>query len=150
MHLAQLNIAEALDAMESELMSDFVANIDRINGLADDSKGFVWRLTDDGGENSYHMQLFDTEFIITNMSVWESAEDLFQFVYNSGHVEIFKRRKEWFTGLGKSHMVMWYIDEGHIPSIEEAKERLEYLRIHGESPHAFTFKSRYKPSDINQ
>ena len=149
MHLAQLNIAEALNSMESDVMADFVANIDRINKLAEQSKGFVWRLTDEDGQNSYYMQLFETEFILTNMSVWESPDDLFQYVYNSGHVEIFRRRKEWFGKLGKAHMVMWYIEKGHIPSIEEAKERLEYLREHGESPYAFTFKSKYKPGDIS-
>ena len=148
MHLAQLNIAEAIAGMESPEMADFVANIERINQLAENSPGYIWRLTDEGGENSYSMQLFDSEYIVTNMSVWEDKESLFQYVYHTAHVEIFKRRKEWFGKLGTAHLVMWYIPEGHIPNIEEAKERLEHLRKHGESPYAFTFKSTFKPEDI--
>ena len=143
MHLAQLNIAEAIASMESPEMADFVANIERINSLAESSPGYIWRLTDDGSDNSYSMQLFESEFIITNMSVWEDRESLFSFVYNSDHVEIFRRRKEWFHKMPRMHMVMWYVNEGHIPTIEEAKERLNYLRKHGESEYAFTFKSKF-------
>ena len=143
MHLAQLNIAEAIASMESPEMADFVANIERINSLAESSPGYIWRLTDDGSDNSYSMQLFESEFIITNMSVWEDRESLFSFVYNSDHVEIFRRRKEWFHKMPRMHMVMWYVNEGHIPTIEEAKERLNYLHKHGESEYAFTFKSKF-------
>ena len=145
MHLAQLNIAEAKDSMESAVMADFVANIDRINLLAESSPGFVWRMTDEDGENSYHMQLFDSEYIVTNMSVWKDRDSLFEFTYRTAHVEIFKRRKEWFNAFKSSHMVMWFIPVGHIPTIEEAKERLEYLNTNGPSPYAFTFKDNYQP-----
>ncbi|MBT8263592.1 MAG: DUF3291 domain-containing protein [Bacteroidia bacterium] len=150
MHLAQLNIAEAIASMDSPEMADFVNNIERINTLAESSQGYIWRLTDEGSDNSYSMQLFDSEFIVTNMSIWKDKESLFDFVYNTGHVEIFKRRKEWFHKMAKSHMVLWYINEGHIPDIEEAKERLRYLREQGESAYAFTFKSMYREEDAKK
>ena len=143
MHLAQLNIAEAIASMDSPEMADFVNNIERINSLAESSPGYIWRLTDEGGDNSYSMQLFDSDFIITNMSIWKDKESLFDFVYNTSHVEIFKRRKEWFSKMPVMHMVLWYVEEGHIPTIEEAKERLQYLRDNGESEYAFTFKSKF-------
>ena len=38
MQLAQLNIAEATDKMDSPVMADFVNNTDRINALADKVK----------------------------------------------------------------------------------------------------------------
>ena len=150
MHLAQLNIAEAIASMASPEMTDFVNNIERINSLAESSPGYIWRLTDEGSDNSYSMQLFDSEFIITNMSVWKDKESLFDFVYNTAHVEIFKRRKEWFSKMPQMHMVLWFINEGHIPDIEEAKERLQYLREHGESAYAFTFKSQYREEDVKK
>ena len=41
--LAQLNIALMKEPLESPGMADFVANLDRINALAESSPGFVWR-----------------------------------------------------------------------------------------------------------
>ncbi|MBX2829140.1 MAG: DUF3291 domain-containing protein [Flavobacteriaceae bacterium] len=143
MPLAQFNIAEALDNMDSPVMADFVNNIDRINALADEYPGFIWRLKSDDSDHAYDIQAYEDDAMLVNMSVWKDKESLFQFVYQSGHVEIFKRRKEWFSKMMKMHMVLWYVDEGHIPTIEEGKKRLEYLREHGESEHAFTFKSNY-------
>jgi hypothetical protein len=32
---------------------------------------------------------------------------------------------------------MWWVPAGHRPTIEEAVERLEHLRQHGASDHAF-------------
>jgi len=143
MYLAQLNIAEAIAPMDDPVMADFVSNIERINSLAEKSPGYIWRLTDEEGENSYSMQLFDSEYIVTNMSVWKDRDSLFDFVYNTAHVEIFKRRKEWFVKMPQMHMVLWYIEEGHIPDINEAKERLQHLREHGKSQYAFTFKDNF-------
>ena len=147
MQLAQLNIAEATDKMDSPVMADFVNNTDRINALADKSDGFIWRLVGDASDDSYSINAFDSDYILVNMSVWKDRESLFNYVYNSGHVEIFKRKKEWFSKMPKMHMVLWYVEDGHIPTVEEGKERLEYLHEHGESPYAFGFKSKYLPED---
>ena len=143
MHLAQLNIAEAVDSMESPVMADFISNTDRINALAENHSGFVWRLKGEETDHSYSIQAFDNEALLVNMSVWKDRESLFDYVYNSGHIEIFKRRKEWFQKMPKMHMVLWYVEEGHIPTLLEAKERLEHLQTLGESEYAFSFKSSY-------
>ncbi|MDC8003589.1 DUF3291 domain-containing protein [Aureisphaera galaxeae] len=143
MPLAQFNIAEALAPMDSPVMADFVNNIDRLNALADDHKGFIWRLKSDDADHAYDIQAYENESMIVNMSVWEDKQSLFEFVYQSGHVEIFKRKREWFSKMAKIHMVLWYVDDGHIPTITEGKERLEHLWEHGESKYAFTFKSDY-------
>jgi hypothetical protein len=37
------------------------------------------------------------------------------------------------------------VPEGHIPTIDEAQERLAHLEAHGPTPHAFTFKQRFAP-----
>jgi len=148
MQLAQLNIAEATAKMDSAVMADFVNNTDRINTIAEESDGFVWRLVGDDSDDSYSINAFDSEYILVNMSVWKNRESIFNYVYNSGHVEIFKRKKEWFNKMLKMHMVLWYVEDGHIPTVEEGKERLEYLREHGESPLAFGFKSKYLPEDL--
>ncbi|TSE11217.1 DUF3291 domain-containing protein [Aquimarina algiphila] len=142
MQLAQVNIAEMLAPINDPIMEDFVNNLDRINALAEQSKGFVWRLKGDEG-NATAITVFDNLFLIINMSVWENAETLFDFVYNTAHSEILKRKKEWFHKMPRMHMAFWYIEEGHQPSPEEAKERLYHLQEHGETPYAFSFKSKF-------
>ena len=47
---AELNVASALDDLDSERLADFMAALDKINGLAERSPGYVWRLTDEGGD----------------------------------------------------------------------------------------------------
>ena len=42
-HLAELNIATAVDDLESERLADFVAALDSINALAERSPGLVER-----------------------------------------------------------------------------------------------------------
>ena len=148
MHIAQFNIAEAKGKMDNPIMTDFIANTDRINALADESPGFVWRLVGEDDDDSYSIKAFDSEYMLVNMSVWKDRESLFTFVYKSAHLEIFRRKKEWFKKMPKMHMVLWYVEDGHIPTVEEGKERLNYLKKHGESKYAFSFKSKYSPEDV--
>ena len=143
MPIAQFNLAEAIAPMDSPIMADFVNNTDRMNALAEAHPGFIWRLKTEESDHAYTIQAFDNEAIIVNMSVWRDKQSLFDYVYSSGHVEIFKRKKEWFSKMSKMHMVLWYVDDNHTPTIEEAKKRLDYLHEHGESDYAFTFKSNY-------
>ena len=142
MHLAQVNIAEMKAPINDPVMEDFVNNLDRINALAEESTGFIWRLKGEEG-NATAITVFDNLFLIINMSVWENVDTLFDFTYNTAHVEILKRKKEWFKKMPRMHMAFWYVEKGHHPTPEEAKERLYYLQEHGESPYAFSFKSKF-------
>lgn len=145
-HLAQLNIARMLAPIDSPVMADFVANLERINTLAEKSPGFVWRLKDDSN-NATSIRVFDDDFLIVNMSTWENVDALFNYVYKSDHVEIFKRRAEWFEKMTDMHMVLWYVPEGSNPTVSEAVARLTYLRLNGETPYAFSFKKRFSPEE---
>lgn len=145
MQLAQVNIARMKGTIDSPVMADFVANLDRINALAENSPGFVWRLKDEDN-NATSMKIYDDDYIIVNMSVWTDVDALFRYVYHSDHVEIFKRKKEWFHKMEDMHMAMWYIEDHVYPSVLDARERLNYIRKHGETPYAFTFKNRFSPS----
>jgi len=140
--LAQVNIAKMLAPTDSPIMADFVANLDSINQLAEQSDGFIWRLkTDDN--NATSIKVYDDDFIIVNMSVWETIDKLFNYVYKSNHVEIFKRRKEWFEKMKDMHMALWYVEEGKHPTVADAVARLDHIRKHGQTPYAFTFKQRF-------
>ena len=143
MHIAQFNIAEAIDERDSEVMADFFNNIERINAAADRHEGFIWRFDDDAREDLFSETAYGSSFILVNMSVWQDRDSLFRFVYQSEHLEVYKRKKDWFHKMPRMHMVMWYVPMGHIPTLEEGKERLEYLQKHGESKYAFSFKSRF-------
>ena len=141
-NLAQVNIAKMLAPIDDPIMADFVNNLDRINALADQSEGFVWRLQDIEN-NATAIKAFEDDTLIINMSVWKNMEFLFKFTYKSDHVEIFSRRKEWFSRIKDMHMVFWFVPVGHIPTPKEARERLDYVNKYGETPYAFTFKSKF-------
>jgi hypothetical protein len=143
-HIAQLNIARALAPLDTPQMADFMNGLARINALAEESPGFVWRLQDDVGDAT-SIRPFDDDRIIVNMSVWESVDALFQYAYYSTHVEFFRRRAEWFDKAAEAMVVLWWIPAGHLPDVEEAKQKLFHLRAHGPTPHAFTFRQRFDP-----
>ena len=133
-----------LAPLDSPIMAGFVALLPTVNAEADRSPGFVWRLeTSDGDATS--IRAFDDPMILVNMSVWESVEALKDFVYRSGHVVPLRDRGQWFERPQQAHLAMWWIPAGHIPTVEEARERLEYLRTHGPSGFAFTFTALFAP-----
>ena len=137
-HLAQINIAKLIAPLDDPLIADFVNNLDRINGIAEQSKGFVWRLKDESG-NSTAIDVFNDPMLIVNMSVWESIEDLKQFVYESGHLQIYLRKKEWFHDMDKAHMALWWVKSGELPTAQQGREKLEFLQKNGPSDLAFSF-----------
>jgi len=145
-HLAQINIAKAKAPIDSPLMAEFVENLDAINSIAEKSNGFVWRLKDES-DNASSIKIYDDDFLIVNMSVWENAESLFQFVYHSNHVKIFKKRKDWFEQMKEMHMALWYTSADSAPTVTEAIKRLDFLRLNGETPFSFTFKSKFTMED---
>ena len=143
--LAQLNIATMVAPIDSPELADFVANLERINALAEESPGFVWRLETEDGDATAIRHFGDD--VLVNMSVWQDADTLNKFVYRSSHVEIMRRRKEWFAKLREAHMVLWWVPRGHRPSLHEAEARLTQLRKSGPSADAFTFARPFPPPD---
>lgn len=138
--LAQINIAKLLKPIDHPQIADFVNQLDEINALAEESNGFVWRLKDEDSKDATSIDPFDDASLIVNMSVWEDVESLKDYVYNSDHVKVFMRRKEWFEKPTEAHMALWWIEKGKFPTAIEGKERIEYLRQHGISDYAFTFR----------
>lgn len=141
--LAQLNIARLLAPIDSPQLAEFVANLERINALAEEAPGFVWRLQTEEG-NATAIRHFGDE-VIVNMSVWKDVESLYAYVYRSGHMEVFRRRQEWFDRMRGSHLVLWWVPAGDRPSLSDAESRLDRLREHGSTPDAFTFKKVFPP-----
>jgi hypothetical protein len=144
--LAQLNIGIIKGSMDSPVMADFAANLDRINALADAFPGFVWRLqTEEGDATS--IRPFENENLLVNMSVWRDVPSLTKYVYNSAHVELMRRRREWFERMQEVFLVLWWIPAGHRPTVPEAIAKLEALRANGSTADAFTFRQAFPPPD---
>ncbi len=139
-HLAQLNIGRFRYSTDDPRMADFMNALDLVNGLAERSKGFVWRLKDESG-NATNFRPFPDPQMAVNLSVWENAEALERYVYQTVHKRFYGRREEWFEKLDRPHFVMWWIAAGHIPTLAEAKERLDHLAAHGPSEYAFGWES---------
>ncbi len=139
-HLAQLNIGRFRYPTDDPRMADFMNNLTLVNGLADRSPGFVWRLQDDSG-NATAFRPFPDPQMAVNMSVWESVAALERYVYQTVHKRFYGRRGEWFDKMAGPHFVMWWVPAGHRPTLIEAKLRLEHLTAHGPSDHAFGWES---------
>jgi hypothetical protein len=138
-HLAQINVARMLAPIDDPVMADFVAQLSPINALAEASPGFIWRLQSEDGDAT-SIKVYDDDMVIINLTVWEDVESLRQYVYKSAHSGVMRDRRRWFEKFDGPYYAMWWISAGHLPDPQEGKERLEYLRAHGDSPFAFSFK----------
>jgi hypothetical protein len=145
--IAQINIGRARGPVDGPMLADFMALLDPINELADAAPGFVWRMQDDAGNNT-SLRPYDDDRIIVNMSVWESIDALWDFVYASAHLAVMRRRREWFERFESTYLGLWWIPAGTIPTVDDAKLRLASLDEHGPTPYAFTFKKRFAPEAV--
>jgi uncharacterized protein DUF3291 len=143
-HLAQLNVGRLLAPLETDALAGFVAALDPINALADDHPGFVWRLQTEEG-NATSLRPTEDDLFLINMSVWSSLEALRAFVYTTAHAQVLRQRRAWFEQLATAHLVLWWVPTGHVPTIDEALDRLDRLRRDGPTPAAFTFRAPFEP-----
>jgi hypothetical protein len=144
--IAQVNIGRIKGALDGPVMAGFVARLDEINALADNSPGFVWRLQTEQG-NATYLRPFEDDRMLLNMSVWETIESLKYYVYRTAHAQLLRQRQDWFEKLSEMYMALWWVPPGHIPGIDEAKKRLAYLAAHGPTQFAFTFKDIFRPDE---
>ena len=126
-------------------MAGFMARLDDLNALADQSDGFVWRLQGDEGNNTY-LRPYEDERIIVNMSVWETIDQLRAYVYSSAHAELLKQRRDWFEKFEG-------VDAGAVvdsrrphPDGRGGERAARVARAHGPTPFAFTFRTVFAPA----
>ncbi|MFF9623603.1 DUF3291 domain-containing protein [Streptomyces griseosporeus] len=141
-HFAQFNVAKLLHPLDDPRTAPFVELLDPVNAGADTAPGFVWRLVEEGASDATAMRPAGEDVIVT-LSVWETRQALWDFTYRSGHLDAMRRRREWFERHVEAHLVLWWVPAGHLPTVDEAMERLADLRANGPSPRAFTFASTY-------
>lgn len=141
-HLCHLNIGPAKGPLHDPVMHGFVSRLDEFNNLAYQSPGFVWHLQIDIND-PVQLAMYGEPGMLFNLSVWESVEALYDYVYKSRHADMMKSRHEWFGKMDTPNYVLWWVPAGVIPTLEEAKARLCHLGANGPSPYAFTFKQRF-------
>ena len=139
MHLAELNIGRLLAPTDDPRVKDFMDNLDRINGLRKRMPGFVWMSEGSGepGTGNTEKSIGDDPQLVFNLTVWEDLPSLEDFVYKTLHSKFMDRKAEWFEVLGEQHFVMWWVEDGHQPTRDEALARLDELRRNGPSDAAF-------------
>jgi len=140
--LAQINIGRLVEPKGGPRVQPFFDALERVNALADEAAGFLWRLQSDAG-NATDFQPTPDPLLIVNMSVWTDPESLFEFVYRSAHTPEMAKRKDYFARFDGAYQALWWVPRGHRPSIEEGLSRLWILDRFGPSPSAFTFKARF-------
>ena len=100
-HLVQLNMANAVAAMDAPEMTGFVARLNEIHDLADNTDGFVW-WWQSGSIDSSAVDVFGDPKLLVNLSLWESVDSLKHFVYKTVHIELFQHREAWFDKMPAS------------------------------------------------
>ena len=152
--LAQVNIGRLQAALDAPQLRPFMEALDRVNAAADHSPGFIWRLqTEDGNATAVKAFTWDTADsvgVIINMSVWTDVEHLTAFVLSDAHRAILRRRREFFERMPEAYLACWWVAAGHMPTTDEAEERIRHLRAHGPTPYAFTLRHHYPPPDAAQ
>ncbi|MEM5475962.1 DUF3291 domain-containing protein [Pacificibacter sp. AS14] len=138
-YIAELNIGRLIAPTDDPRVADFMGALDMVNGLGKRMPGFVWMMEGSGepGTGNTENAIGDDPQFVANMTVWEDVSSLEQFVFNTVHKKFYDRREEWFQILGGQHFVMWYVKQGHKPTLDEALERLAIREKHGDSDYAF-------------
>ncbi len=137
-HIAQINIGRLIAPIDDPRIAGFVTQLDPINALADKAPGFVWRLQSSSG-NATDITYNEDPTMMVNMSVWTSIDALRDYVYRSKHLGVFRDRAKWFQKMELPGYCLWWIPEGHIPTVAEGRERLEHYQRHGDTAFSFWF-----------
>jgi len=125
----EFNIARARWPLDDPRMSGFVDAVPVLNGLAERTPGFLWRLIDD---DIAHRELFaDDPRMTLTLSLWQDLDSLRHFTWSTLHKRFRLRTAEWFEPLGTRYLVVWDVPEGHLPTPREAMDNLEALRASG-------------------
>lgn len=144
-HLAIFNVARLKKPLADPVNADFVANTDRINGIAERSPGFVWRLSGQTSDGTLDV-LSDDGLLVPQYSIWESREQVRFFIWKTLHRVFMNRTAEWFQPHEAPPKVLWHVTPGDIPPVADAAERLRSLQQNG--PGDGLYDLRYLTEDV--
>jgi len=139
MRLAELNIGRLVAPTDDPRVAEFMANLDRINGMGKRMPGFVWMMEGSGepGTGNTDAKIDGDPRFVSNLTVWRDYPSLSNFVHNTLHARFMARRREWFEVLADQHFVMWHVPDDHRPTLDEALSVLDLRRRQGDTAQAF-------------
>jgi hypothetical protein len=102
MHLAELNVGRLLAPTDDPRVAEFMAALDRVNGMGKRMPGFVWMMEGSGepGTGNTEAKIGGDPQFVSNLTVWESVETLENFVWNTVHRAFYERRAGVVRGAG--------------------------------------------------
>jgi hypothetical protein len=138
-HIAELNIGRLVAPTDDPRVAEFMGALDRVNGLGKRMPGFVWMMEGSGepGTGNTEAKIGGDPQFVSNLTVWQDVASLGRFVFDTVHARFYERRQDWFEVLGQQHFVMWWVPEGHRPTLDEAIQRLAMRERDGDSDQAF-------------
>ncbi len=138
-HLAEFNIARIRYPLDNPRMAGFVDHVDRVNRLAEQIDGFVWRLKDVSG-HAMNMRVYDDPAILPNLTLWRDEQALERFVWQTVHGKFYRQRENWFAPVA-TPLVMWWVPVGERPTMADGVRRRDHLIARGPSDYAFGWES---------
>ena len=109
-HLAEFNVARIRYPLDDPRMAEFVDNVARVNALAEQIEGFVWRLQDESG-HAMNMTVYGDPTLLPNLTLWAGPRALERFVWQTLHGRFYRRRDDWFEPID-TPLVMWWVPAG--------------------------------------
>jgi hypothetical protein len=154
--LAFLTFGVQLGPDDDPRVRGFIERIEANFAAAEASQGFIDRSrfdetrgTHTWGEPSNPPQFqadIYTGLTAQTLSLWQDLESVFAFAYHGSHAEALGKRREWFAHPPQwPSYVAWWVEEGDLPTWQEAYQRYDRLQREGPSPLAFNFKQPYGP-----
>lgn len=126
-----------------EKFQQFMDYGSRIMQQATPGSGFIWSSGNSFYNDSNVTRIFNEPNAILNLSVWASYDALKQFVFNGAHKEVMQNRDTWLKKLPQQVSVLWWVEVGKMPTIEQAKEKLDLINAEGATPAAFGFRRAF-------
>jgi len=141
LHLAEFNIGTLKYDWDDPRVAEFQSNLDRVFAIATRSPGYVWHLAGEAMEQAQrdpHGPLGGNPRTASTLSVWDSVAALEDFTWRTVHKKFYDRRGEWYDPAEQGlRLVMWWVPEGHRPTIAEAAAKRALCPAEGDSDSAF-------------
>ena len=140
-------MSRLLAPIDSPVLAEFMAALDEVNAQGESAPGFRWRLqTADGNATAvraFGWDVGDSHGVIVNLTTWTSIQALGDFVFSGQHLQVMRRRRQWFQRAVEPMTALWWVPADYRPSTDEAEARVRHLRRHGPTPVAFTFRTPF-------
>lgn len=121
---------------------EFAMFVNKINDLARSSADCIWLVN--------RLQVADAEILrsdgrVVAISVWKNFDCLSRFAFDEAYDVYLKNRNQWLEVLDQLSAVLWWVEEGAIPTDEETMERFSELDHVGPTQHAFNWQQPFDP-----